>query len=83
MKSGISMPDVAMVAVLCAAIILSGIFAPPVVTIVGGVVSTLVGAFFVNARDTEAKRQLEAVEQQLTEARRALAALESKDGDAQ
>ncbi len=34
--------------VLCSAIVLSGVFAPVTLTVIGGVVSTLIGAFFIN-----------------------------------
>lgn len=46
----LSKEDVAMVVVCLAGILLAGIFAPAVVTIVYGVVTTLIGAFFVNRR---------------------------------
>ncbi len=44
----LSNQDVAIVAVCIAGIILAGIFAPGVISIISSVVSTLVGAFFVN-----------------------------------
>lgn len=48
-------PQVALVAVMCAAIILSHVFAPPVVGAVTSIISTLVGAFFIRTGREEEK----------------------------
>ncbi len=46
----ITTQEVALVLGMIALVIVAGMYAPGVVSIISGIISTLVGAFFVNAR---------------------------------
>lgn len=50
MQPRVTPSEVALVAILLAAVIITGIFAPGVVAVVSSTVSVLVGSFFVNVR---------------------------------